>query len=112
MQVPIGQLIQISSVIPISTTTSAAMPTEGAALVGVMMPAAFTGTAITFLVCNTLAGTYVPLKNASGAVSYTVAAAEYVAVNPADFYGVTFFQIVSNATELAARTLVCSMKGI
>ena len=112
IQIPKGSLLQPPAVIAISTTTSAAIPTGGTSLVGVMMPAAFTGTAISFTASNTLAGTYNAVVNAAGAVSYPAAASQYVAIDPKDFQGITFLKIVSNGTEAAARTLVCSLKGI
>lgn len=85
---------------------------SGFSLVGISLPAALTGTALTFTVCNTLAGTYVPLYNAAGVVSYTVAASRYVAIDPKDFQGVAYLKIVSGSAEGAARTLICSLKGI
>jgi len=109
--IPIGQIAQPSVIIANGGTTSPAIPTEGAPLVGVIFPAALTSTTMTFTVCNTLSGTYVPLKNSSGAVSYTVAAGEYMAINASDFYGVTFFKIVLGSAEGAARTLILSLKG-
>lgn len=110
--IALGQLILSPVTIPISTTTSGVITTNGMSLVGIYMPATFTGTSITFTACATLGGTYSPMNNKSGPVSYTVAANEYIAIDPTDFYGVEFFKIVSGSTEGAARVLNCSMKGI
>ena len=110
--VSLGQVVYPSVSIASSGTTSAAISTNGLSLVGCQLPATFTGTAITFTVATTVGGTYQALTNASGTLSYTVAQGKYIAINPADFYGVQFFKIVSNATEGATRTLVCSLKGI
>lgn len=98
--------------IAISTTTSAEIATGGMSLVGIEFPAAFTGTAISFLVATSSGGTFQPMYNSSGLVTYTVAAARYLSITASDFYGAAFFKIVSNATELAARSLTLSMKGI
>lgn len=110
----VGTLVVGSTTIPISTTTSAAISLKGMALVALKMPAALTGTAITFTACDTIDGTYVPLKvTTSGtALSYTVAASGYYAVDPAAFQGIPFLKIVSGSTEAAARTIVLSLKGL
>jgi|SRR5271166_4565002 len=100
------------SVIASGQQISAAFATGGMELVGVFIPAAFTGTTITFLASTTLGGTYVPISNAAGLVSYTVGASEYIAINPQDFYGVAFLQIKSGSAEGAARTLTISLKGL
>lgn len=102
----------VSAVIAISQTDSAVIATSGFELCGLLIPAAFTGTALTFLVCDTASGTFVPLYNSAGLVSYTVAPSRYMAIDPKDFVGVAFFKIKSGSTEVAARTLICSLKGI
>ena len=99
------------AVIAASGTTTGAIACAGFVLCGILVPAAFTGTALTFTMCNTVGGTYVPVKNSSGAVSYTVAQGNYYAIDPNDFYGVNFLKIVSGSTEGSARTLICSLKG-
>lgn len=90
---------------------SAAIPCGGMALVGIKFPAAFTGTTVTFEMCDTLAGTYVPVYNSAGPVSYTIAQGRYYAIDPKDFYGINFLKIKSGSAEAAGRTLICSLKG-
>lgn len=99
--------------IPISGTTTPAIPLNGFSLVGIITPAVLTGTALTFTVSNSLAGTYVPLKTTTSgtALSYTVTTSSYYAIDPKDFSGVAYLKIVSGATEGAARTLILSLKG-
>ncbi len=92
--------------------SSAAIATGGLSLCGVKLPAALTGTSITFEMSETIDGTYVPVYNSAGAVTYTVAVNRYVSINPNDFQGIAFLKIKSSAVELGARTLICSMKGI
>lgn len=94
--------------------SSGAINMKGMALVGIFTPAALTGTALTFEVSQTLAGTYVPLKvTTSGtALSYTVTTSSYYAIDPKDFAGVQFLKIKSGSAEGAARTLVVSLKGL
>ncbi len=93
---------------------SAAINTGGLALCGIILPAAFTGTTITFEVSDALAGTYVPLKSTTSgsALSYTVAQATYCAIDPKDFQGVQFLKIKSGSAEGGARTLKLSLKGL
>jgi hypothetical protein len=110
--VPLGQVQYPVGVIAASGTTTGAISTSGASLVGCQMPATFTGATISFTVATTLAGTYQELDNSSGKVSYTVTQGKYIAINPVDFYGVQFFKIVSASTEGSSRSLACSLKGI
>jgi hypothetical protein len=107
-----GYLVQAPIPIPSASATSAPITTHGLNLVGLQMPSSLTSTSITFAVSSTLNGTYVPLYNSSGQVSYTVAASRYISINPSDFNGVYYFEVIMGSTEAAARTLTASMKGI
>lgn len=49
--------------------------------------------------------------SSNNAVSMTVAQNRAYAVNPALFQGVTWLQIRSGSTELAQRTIICTLKG-
>ncbi len=112
--VPLGTLNQAPAAIGASGTVSGAVPTTGASLVGIQLPAAFTGTAITFQVALTLAGTYQVLKSTTSGstLSYTVAQGTYVAIDPKDFQGVQFLKVVSGSTEAGARSLTLMLKGM
>lgn len=94
-------------------TDSAAIDLAGLTLCGILLPAAFTGTTLSFLVSDALAGTYVPLKSsASGTLlSYTVAQATYAALDPKDFQGVNFLKLKSGSSEGADRALTLMTKG-
>ncbi len=48
---------------------------------------------------------------ANSAVSMTVAQGRTYAVDPANFQGVQFLKIKSGTSEVAQRTLICSLKG-
>lgn len=93
-------------------TASAVIACSGFVLCGIQLPAAFTGTTLTFQ-ASIDGTTFQPVySTASGtALSYTVAQGHYVAVNPQDFQGVNYLKIVSGSSEGAARTLVCALKG-
>jgi hypothetical protein len=107
-----GSLILSTVSIASGQTTSGIISTEGSSLCGIQLPAAFTGTSLTFLAATVVGGPYQPVYNKSGQVSYTVAAGQFIAIDPVDFYGIVFLKIVSNASEAGARSLICSMKGI
>lgn len=94
-------------------TESDAIAQQGFALCGILFPAAFTGTTVTFEACDTVGGTYVPVKSSTSGtpLSYTVAQATYQAIDPKDFHGINFLKIKSGASEGAARSLICSLKG-
>lgn len=101
-----------AAIIATSETESTALTMGGFALCGILLRG-FTGTTITFEVCDTVGGTYVPLKSTTSgtSLSYTVAANTYVAIDPKDFDGVQFLKIVSGSSEGSARTLLCALKG-
>lgn len=93
-------------------TASAAIPTQGLSLVGIQLPAAFTGTAITFQ--GSVDGTtYQPVYSTiSGtALSYTVAQGRYIAIDPAPFYGLAYIKLVSGSSEGGARAFFVTLKG-
>lgn len=86
-------------------TTSSALDLSTNGFVGFIMPAAFTGTAVTFTgsIDNS---TFTALYNSdNSAFSITVSAARYYCLWPADFLGMRYVKIVSNATEGGARTI-------
>lgn len=112
MVISLGQIVYPSVVIANGATESTAIPTAGLSLCGILFPATFTGTAVTFEACNTVDGTYLPVYNSAGQVSYAVAQARYIAIDPKDFAGIQFLKIKSGSSEGGARTLICSMKGI
>jgi hypothetical protein len=93
--------------------SSAPISCGGLALCGIKLPAAFTGTTVTFEMCDTVGGTYVPVKSTTSgtALSYTVAQGTYCAIDPKDFQGIAFLKIKSGSAEGGARTLICSLKG-
>lgn len=102
----------IPAVILISAQNSAAVQLQGFVLCGIMVPAAFTGVALTFLV--SINGVdYYPLRSTTSgtALSYTVAQGQYIAIDPKDFYGVNYLKVVSGSAEAAARTLNLAVRG-
>lgn len=103
----------VVTTIAASGATSAAVALGGFVPVGVYLPAAFTGTTLTFTACDTSGGTYLVLKSTTSgtSLSYTVVQGTYVALDPKDFQGVNFLKIVSGSTEGSTRTLKIAVKG-
>lgn len=114
IQVPIGSLsTNTPATIAAAATKSGVINTTGMSLCGIKFPAAFTSTTITFEMCDTAIGTFVPVVKADGsAVSYTVAQGKYSAIDPKDFGGIQFLKIVCGSTEGTQRALLLSLKGI
>lgn len=108
-----GQLVSVPCTIANTAQESAAIDLAGFTLCGILLPAAFTGTAITFEVSDSLAGTFVALKSTTSgtALSYTVAQGTYAALDPKDFQGVNFLKLKSGTAEGADRALTLYAKG-
>lgn len=75
-------------------TTTPAVAVEGMKVLGVYIPTGLDGTTIGFTACDTLAGTYLSVQDSGGAISYTVAASRYLALDPAKFLGIAYLKIV------------------
>lgn len=91
-------------------TTSATVNAAGYSSYLVTMPAAFTGTALSFLV-SVDNSTFNPLYTVGNvAVSLTVAASRNY-VLPAELAPYPYFQIVSNASEGGARSLIVMLSA-
>ena len=90
-------------------TVSTAADLAGASICGVWLPAAFTGTTLTFQASRTVDGTYGAVQG----VSLTpVAAGQFVPVDPTKFYGVRFVKVVSGSAEGAARSVILATRVI
>ncbi len=108
-----GRLTSVDVTIGASGTKTAAVDLGGFTLVGILLPATFTGTALTFEAAEALAGTYRVVKAVGGSsVSLTVAQNTYVAVDPTALQGVNFIKLVSGSTEGSARTITLILKGL
>jgi hypothetical protein len=96
-----------------SGTTSGAVDLGHATLCGIYVPSSFTGTALTFTASETADGTFAPVKDGAGAaVSKTVAAGDYIYLDPVILAGVRFLKIVSGSTEGAARELTLAARVV
>lgn len=92
-------------------TTSDAVDAVDTALYGIILPSAFTGTSLTFTVCDTETGTYQGLYDQYGnAVSMTVAQGRSYTL-PTELAPWPFFKIVSGSSEAAQRSITVVRKG-
>lgn len=95
----------LNTTIASSQTTSGEIDLSGDTLVGIQMPATFTGTAITFTGATVSGGTFQAITDKAGvAVSVTVAGGKFVVIPP-DTIHAPFVKIVSGSTESQADTL-------
>jgi hypothetical protein len=102
-------MIQTTKQIVISAagTKSAAIDLGDNTLVGLIIPATFTGVALTFEASDDINGTYYAVKGSDGtSISYTIAQGTYVVIQPAVLSGVRFLKCVSGSTEGTARTII------
>lgn len=91
---------------------SSALNCGGMSLVGIVMPAAFTGTAITFL-GSADNSTFVDVYNTAGTqISATVGTSQYVALSPSDLTSIQYLKLKSGSAEGAARTITCVLRAI
>jgi hypothetical protein len=111
-QFNLGHIRHIDVTIANGAQTSSEANLGNAELVGIHLPAAFTGVALTFTAAKTPGGTFQGVYNSTGQVSYTVAQGRYYAINPQDFRGVENLKIVSGSAEAAARTVTLIVKDI
>lgn len=76
-------------------------------LLAVMIPAAFTGTSISFEAATDSDGSaYYPVYEGATLYSVNVGTSRYVALNTSVFTGVKLLKIVSGSAEGANRTLI------
>lgn len=87
-------------------TTSSAIDLSGTTLVGIQLPASFTGTSLTFQAATTAGGTYQTVIDGSGTtISRAISQGRYLTLNPIDFAGIQFLKVVSSASEGGQRNL-------
>lgn len=89
-----------------SGTTSTSITAEGNRMpIAIVVPSAFSGTTLTLNASIDNGSTFQPIYNAGTAYTVNVGTSRYVALNRDVMDGVRIFQIVSSASETAARTV-------
>lgn len=101
-----GQYKYADVTITVGGPTSAALDCEGYTPCGVILPSTFDGTALTFSVATTSGGTYYSLCSGGAAYSITVAASQYVALDPSIFAGVRFLKFTSGTNQAGTDTVL------
>ena len=92
--------------IPVDTALSAAIDIADMVLCGVYLPSTFDGTTLGFTACDTATGTFLTVRDGrnGAAVSYTVAASSYVALDPALFAGIRYIKLAPGTTQTTTST--------
>lgn len=99
-------LSSVTAAIASGQTVSEAVDLAGTTLVGIQLPVALTGTALSFQAATSLGGAYQQMIDGNGnALSKTVSQGKFLTLSPAEFAGVQFLKVVSNASEGASRAL-------
>lgn len=79
--------------------------------VKIFFPTGFAGATATFTVSDSASGTYSPLMTAANAaVSYTVTANSWYQMDPALWYGVQWFKVVSANTETSKTVKILAAR--
>ncbi len=86
-------------------TTSGVIDLDGLGLVGMIMPAAFTGTTVTFQISDDNVTFYDLYNTNNTALSATVTQGRAYLFVPGDFVGVRFLKVKSGSTEGGARVI-------
>jgi hypothetical protein len=85
------------------TALSAAVNIGSKQIVGIAMPAAWTAASISLQVSLDGGTTWLELINTAGAVSYTVAASQFLALDPATLHGVNAIKVRSGTSGSAVN---------
>jgi hypothetical protein len=93
----------------VAGTTTPEYPINGNQVVGFITGGTLVSTAMTFSMSSTQGGTYVPVKDSSGAaVSFTVAPSGYYGFSAdqiAKFDGIDFIKFVGGSSEAVGTTI-------
>jgi hypothetical protein len=97
----------LTATIALNQTKSGEVNTKGLQPIGIQLPAAFTGTSISFERAKASGGTFGPVQNVSGTGLYSVpcAAGQYIPLDPIVMLGINFLKVVSGSSEVAARDI-------
>lgn len=95
----------LTATIASSGTISDAISLHGCTPVAFLIPAAFTGTTVTFQGSIDGGTTFGAIGNVIGTISYTVATSGMYSINPADFAAYDRIKLVSGSNEAAEREI-------
>lgn len=89
---------QIQATISNGQSLSAAVPLGEFVLTGIAMPAAWDAAALTFQVSADGGTTWGEMQSISAAISYTAAASQYIAIDPALWRGINMIKVRSGTS--------------
>jgi hypothetical protein len=98
-----AQQATTTATITTGTSLSAAVALGNKQLVGIAMPAAWDTAALTFQVSVDGGTTFIEMQSTSAVVSYTAAASQYIAVDPAIWRGVNTLKVRSGTSGSAVN---------
>jgi hypothetical protein len=102
----------LSAVIASGQTKSGVIDLSGCVLVGILTPAALTGTSFSFEASTAADGTFLPVYDISGnPVSVDVGTSRFIAILPSDLAGIQYLKLVSGSSEGAQRIIGLSCRG-
>ena len=94
-------------------TVSSSVDTKEQAIVGIEIPATFTGVALTFQTASNPAGPFQPLTKTDGTnYSIVVAQGKNVIIPPTDLAGWRIVKLVSGAAEGATRVINLMVRAV
>ena len=94
-------------------TTSGVVELGASAVLGIEMPAAFTGTALAIHGASASGGTYAPLRDSGGtALSITTAAGYRHYIDPLITAGWAYIKVVSGSTEGGSRVITLTVRPV
>jgi hypothetical protein len=101
-----------TATVAVGATTSARIVLDGFAIGMVHLPANFDGTTVTFTVCATEDGTYLPYEGSDGnAVSITTNASSAFAL-PEGIFGAPYMKFVCGSAQAdTITTITVTLKG-
>src|ERR1700738_5392351 len=94
-------ITQVPVTILSGAALSAAVPLGDSILTGIAMPAAWDAAAITFQVSADGGATWGELQSTSAVVSYTAAAGQFIAIDPAIWRGINMIKVRSGTLAAA-----------
>lgn len=97
--------------IPSGQTTSEAIDIINCALTGFKVPAAFTGTSISFTASDSPDGTFSQITSNGASRTVNVSAGDEVTLNPV-IYGKRWIKFVSSSAEGASRIITPNIVGL
>ena len=94
-------------------TASAPIQLGGMCLAKVITPGTLTATTINLYGCDTISGTYVPIKDRDGnAISLTVSTNEGINIHPEETYGWNFIKLNVTSSEGSDRVFTYSLRTV